>query len=125
VAQAARIHDPAKVVLDLAVTLALGGDCLTDVAILRGEPDVYGPVALDPTVSRTIDTLAKDGPRALAAINPRCSACAATVCRASLSASPIIASGSNASMVVCSSTDRTTTLQGSTAAIDGSAWIAS
>ncbi len=54
------IHDPAKVVLNLAVTLALGGDCLADVAILRGEPDVYGPVALDPTVSRTIDTLAKD-----------------------------------------------------------------
>ena len=29
------IHDPAKVVLDLAVTLALGGDCLADIALLR------------------------------------------------------------------------------------------
>jgi hypothetical protein len=29
------VHDPAKVVLDLAVTLALGGDCLADVALLR------------------------------------------------------------------------------------------
>ncbi len=63
------IHDPAKVVLDLAVTLALGGDCLADVAVLRAEPGVYGPVASDPTVSRTIDALAADAPRALAAIN--------------------------------------------------------
>jgi len=29
------VHDPAKVLLDLAVTLALGGDCLADVAVLR------------------------------------------------------------------------------------------
>jgi hypothetical protein len=45
-------HDPAKVVLDLAVTLALGGDCLADIALLRGQPGVYGLVASDPTVSR-------------------------------------------------------------------------
>jgi hypothetical protein len=31
-------HDPAKVITDLAVALALGGDCLADVALLRGEP---------------------------------------------------------------------------------------
>jgi hypothetical protein len=63
------VHDPAKVVLDLAVTLALGGDALSDVAVLRAEPGVYGPVASDPTVSRIIDALAADAPRALAAIN--------------------------------------------------------
>ena len=40
------VHDPAKVVLDLAVTLALGGDCLADIALLRAEPGVYGPVGL-------------------------------------------------------------------------------
>ena len=27
------MHDPAKVLLDLAVTLALGGDCLADIAV--------------------------------------------------------------------------------------------
>jgi hypothetical protein len=48
------VHDPAKIVLDLAVTPALGGDCLADIAVLRAEPDVYGPVASDPTVSRAI-----------------------------------------------------------------------
>jgi len=52
------VHDPAKVVLDLAVTLVLGGDCLADVALLRGEPGLYGPVASDATVSRTITALA-------------------------------------------------------------------
>jgi len=51
------VHDPAKVLTDLAITLALGGDCLADIALLRAEPGVFGPVASDPTVSRTIDAL--------------------------------------------------------------------
>lgn len=63
------IHDPGKVICDLAVALALGGDCLADVALLRAEPAVFGRVASDPTVSRTIDALAADAPRALAAID--------------------------------------------------------
>jgi hypothetical protein len=63
------VHDPAKVVLDLAVALALGGDCLADIAVLRSAPGVFGLVASDPTVSRTIDALAKDAPAALAAID--------------------------------------------------------
>jgi hypothetical protein len=60
-------HDPAKVLLDLAVALALVGDCLADVALLRAGPQLFGPVASDPTVSRTVDTLAADQ-RALTAI---------------------------------------------------------
>jgi hypothetical protein len=63
------VHDPAKVLLDLAVALALGGDCLADIAVLRAEPGVYGLVASDPTVSRTIDALAADATVALAAVN--------------------------------------------------------
>jgi hypothetical protein len=63
------VHDPAKVVLDLAVAPALGGDCLADVAVLRAEPGIYGSVASDPTVSRTIAALAADAPAVLAAIN--------------------------------------------------------
>jgi hypothetical protein len=62
-------HDPGKVILDLAVMLALGGDCLADVAQLRAYPEVFGPVASDPTVSRCIAVLAADAPAALAAIN--------------------------------------------------------
>jgi len=54
------VHDPAKVVVDLAVTLALGGDYLADIALLRSEPGLYGRVASDATVSRTITALAAD-----------------------------------------------------------------
>jgi hypothetical protein len=61
-------HDPGKIVLDLAVALTLGGDCLADVNLLRAEPGVFGRVASDPTVSRLIDTLAGDADYALAAI---------------------------------------------------------
>jgi hypothetical protein len=63
------IHDPAKVMLDLALGLAVGGDCLADIAVLRAEPGVFGAVASDPTVSRTIDRLADDATTVLAAID--------------------------------------------------------
>jgi len=63
------VYDPGKVITDLALSLALGGDCLADVGVLRGEPGVYGRVASDPTVSRTITALAKDAGAALAAID--------------------------------------------------------
>jgi hypothetical protein len=63
------IHDPGKVITDLALTLALGGDCLADVALLRAEPAVFGRVASDPTVSRTVDALAVEAQRALKAID--------------------------------------------------------
>jgi hypothetical protein len=61
-------HDPGKIVLDLARSLAIGGECLADIAELRAHPQVFGPVASDPTVSRCLDTLAADAPAALAAI---------------------------------------------------------
>ena len=63
------IHDPGKIVCDLAITLALGGDCLADAALLRGEPAVYGQVASDPTISRLISGLANESTAALKAIN--------------------------------------------------------
>ena len=63
------VHDPAKVMLDLALTLAVGGDCLADIAVLRAEPGLFGRVASDPTVSRTVDRLAADATAALAAIH--------------------------------------------------------
>ena len=62
-------HDPAKVLLDLAMTLALGGDTCSDLAVVRAEPAVFGPVASDPTLSRTITRLAADVERVLPAID--------------------------------------------------------
>jgi Transposase DDE domain group 1 len=61
-------HDPGKIITDLAVSLAMGGDCLADLAQLRAAPEVFGLVASDPTVSRLVDALAADAPAALAAI---------------------------------------------------------
>jgi Transposase DDE domain group 1 len=62
------VHDPGKVVTDLAVALALGGDCLADIAMLRAEPQLFGLVASDPVVSRLVGRLAADAPAALKAI---------------------------------------------------------
>lgn len=61
-------HDAGKVVLDLAVAIALGGDCLSDLAVVRSQPEVFGQVASDPTVSRLIATLAADAEHSLAAL---------------------------------------------------------
>jgi Transposase DDE domain group 1 len=62
------VHDPGKIIADLAMALALGGDRLADIATLRAEPALFGPVASDPVVSRLVSFLAADAPRALTPI---------------------------------------------------------
>jgi hypothetical protein len=62
------VHDPGKVIADLAAAVALGGDCLADIAVLREQPQLAGPVASDPVVSRLVGTLAGDLPRAPKAV---------------------------------------------------------
>lgn len=62
------VHDPGKTVLDLAVAIALGGDCLADVAVLRAQPQLFGAVASDPSISRLIDALGDDSAAVIAAI---------------------------------------------------------
>jgi Transposase DDE domain group 1 len=59
------VHDPGKILTGLVMTLALGGDCLADAAVLRAQPGLCGPVASDPVISRLISALAADAPRAL------------------------------------------------------------
>jgi hypothetical protein len=54
------VHGPGKIITDLAVALGLGGDCLADVAMLRAQPELFGPVASDPVVSRLVTRLAGD-----------------------------------------------------------------
>ena len=63
------VLDPGKILLDLAVSVAIGGDCLADISLLRSEPAVFGRVASDPTVSRLVDQLAENAEAALAAID--------------------------------------------------------
>ena len=52
-----RRHDPGRVLLDVALTLADGGDCLSDLCVLRDQPALFGAVASTPTASRVIDTV--------------------------------------------------------------------
>jgi hypothetical protein len=55
-----RRHPDAAVLRDLAVMLANGGDCLSDLAALRDQPELFGPVASTPTAWRAIQRTARD-----------------------------------------------------------------
>jgi hypothetical protein len=57
-------HDPGRVIRDLAVMLADGGDCLSDLRAVRDQQPLFGPVASDSTAFRLIDRLAGE-PEAL------------------------------------------------------------
>jgi Transposase DDE domain group 1 len=52
--------DPGRVVRDLAVMLADGGDCLADLRAVRDQQVLFGPVASDATAFRVIDRIAGD-----------------------------------------------------------------
>jgi hypothetical protein len=60
-------HDPGRVVRDLAVMIADGGDCLSDLRAVRDQQPLFGAVASDATAFRVIDDLAGD-PALLAAL---------------------------------------------------------
>ena len=51
-------HDPGRVVRDLAVMLADGGDCLADLGAVRDQEVLFGAVASDLTAFRVIDQIA-------------------------------------------------------------------
>jgi hypothetical protein len=51
-------HDPGRVIRDLAVMLADGGDCLSDLRAVRDQEPLFGPVASDSTAFRLIDRIA-------------------------------------------------------------------
>jgi hypothetical protein len=53
-------HPDAAVLRDLAVMLADGGDCLSDLAVLRDQPTLFGPVASTPTAWRVIERAGQD-----------------------------------------------------------------
>ena len=50
-------HEPGRVARDLAVMLADGGDCLTDLAALRDQEVLFGAVASDATAFRCVERL--------------------------------------------------------------------
>ena len=53
-------HDPGRVLRDLAVMIADGGDCLSDLRAVRDQEPLFGPVASNPTAFRLIDAIAAD-----------------------------------------------------------------
>jgi hypothetical protein len=55
--QRQRGHDPGRIAVDLAVMLADGGEAITDLAVLRDQPSLFGPVASDPTAWRLLAQL--------------------------------------------------------------------
>ena len=61
-------HRTGRVLTDLAVMLADGGDCLSDLAALRDQPEVFGVVASTPTAWRVLERLALVGERGLAGV---------------------------------------------------------
>lgn len=50
-------HDPGRIAVDLAVTLADGGEAIADLAVLRDQEALFGPVASDPTAWRLLSQL--------------------------------------------------------------------
>ena len=55
--QRCRGHDRGRVLIDVAVMLGDGGDTISDVAVLRDQPDLFGDVASHPTVWRTLEAV--------------------------------------------------------------------
>jgi hypothetical protein len=53
-------HDPGRVIRDLAVMLADGGDCLSDLRAVRDQESLFGAVASDATAFRLVDQIASD-----------------------------------------------------------------
>jgi Transposase DDE domain group 1 len=51
-------HDPDRVIRDLCVMLADGGDCLSDLRAVRDQQPLFGPVASDSTAFWLIDQIA-------------------------------------------------------------------
>ena len=56
--QRRRGHDPGRVIRDLAVMLADGGECVSDLGTVREQHALFGPVASDSTAFRVIDQVA-------------------------------------------------------------------
>jgi hypothetical protein len=54
-------HDRGRVLRDLALSLADGGDCLADLGALREQEELFGAVASTPTAWRAIAAVAEEG----------------------------------------------------------------
>jgi Transposase DDE domain group 1 len=60
VKQRQRGHDPGRVIRDLAVMAADGGERVCDLAVLRDQQELFGAVASDSTAYRVIEKVASE-----------------------------------------------------------------
>src|SRR5215203_4731499 len=60
-------HDPGRVLVDLAVAVADGAECISDIAVLADQPGLFGAVASDSTVWRLLARLGEPELAAVAA----------------------------------------------------------
>jgi hypothetical protein len=51
------VHDRGRVLVDLAVLIANGGEAIADIDVLRHQREVFGAVASDTTVWRALDEI--------------------------------------------------------------------
>ena len=58
--QRRRGHDRGRVLIDLAVSIADGGETISELVVLRDQPGLFGKVASTPTAWRTLEAV--DGP---------------------------------------------------------------
>ena len=65
------VHDPGRVLVDLAVAVADGARTISDVAVLGDQREVFGPVASDSTCWRLLDDLSDPGADPVAAARGR------------------------------------------------------
>ncbi len=54
-------HDPGRVLADLAVLLADGGETISDLGVLRDQPDLSGQVASTATAWRVLESIGESG----------------------------------------------------------------
>ena len=58
--QRRRGHDRGDVLVDLAVMIADGGEAISELAVLRNQPGLFGGVASNPTAWRTLEAVYDD-----------------------------------------------------------------
>ena len=61
------VHEPGRVLVDLAVAVADGAECISDIAVLGDQRELFGSVASDSTVWRLLDQLEESELAAIAA----------------------------------------------------------
>jgi hypothetical protein len=67
-----RKHDPGVVLCHLAVAVADGGDCLSDLEMLRAQTKLFGPVSSRPTAWRAIQAVTAPQLRAIPGVLGDC-----------------------------------------------------